>query len=132
MGFDPYSAAAKLVYKALAVLVVLGALGGMYLRIQSLVVQRDSAEQEVVTLTAELAVQQANAEFSASLARKAQERAVARSKAVQQVRGGIAHVDVPEACKASMAPLRTALGGLLSLQAAEIRVATAPGADLRR
>lgn len=127
---DPYSAAAKLVYKALAVMVVLGALVGMYLRIQSLVVQRDAAQQEASALQAEIAVQAANAEYSAGVARMALERAVVRSKAVQKVRGGIAHVEVPEACKASLAPLRSALSGVLQLQGATLRAASATGAGL--
>lgn len=127
---DPYSAAAKLLYKAVAVLVVLGALVGMYLRIQSLVVQRDAARQETAALQAEVAVQVANAEYSASVARMALERARIRSQAVEKVRGGIAHVDVPEACRGVLAPLRSALDGVLQLQGATARAATTPGAGL--
>lgn len=127
---DPYSAAAKLAYKAVAVLVVLGALVGMYLRIQSLVVQRDAARQETAALQAEVAVQVANAEYSAGVARMALERARIRSQAVEKVRGGIAHVDVPEACRGVLAPLRSALNGVLQLQGATARAASTPGAGL--
>ena len=128
---DPYSAAAKLIYKALAVLVVLGALVGMKMRITSLTVQRDAATAEATAMKAEIAVQLANAEFSASLAKQAQERARSRSKAVEQVRGGIVHVDVPEACRGILEPLRSARDGLLRLQAAELRVASTAGPDVR-
>lgn len=127
---DPYSAAAKLVYKALAVLALVATLVFGYLRIQTLTAQRDMARVEAQAIQAELAIQQANAEFSASLTKRALERATMRSKAVQQVRGGIAHVEVPEACRGVLAPLRNALDGVLRLQTAEVRVATAPGAGL--
>jgi uncharacterized membrane protein YcjF (UPF0283 family) len=126
MGFDPYSAAAQLAAKVAFVLLLIGVLVYGWLRIDSLVLQRDAAVGEAKQYAAELEVQAANAAFNAKLAKQAAERATARRKAVESVRGGIAHVDVPEACKAVLAPIASARAGLFSLQAAEIRLATTP------
>ena len=126
MPFDPYSAAAQLAAKVGIVLVLIGVLVYGWLRIDYLELARDAALGEARQYAAELEVQAANAEFTAKLAKQAQERATARRKGVEQVRGGITHVDVPEACKAALAPIGAARVGLLSLQAAEIRIATSP------
>lgn len=128
---DPYSAAAKLVYKAVAVALLVCLFVYGYQRIQVLTVQRDAARGEAEQLAHEIEVQQQNAVFSAELSRRALERAVARSKGVERVKGGIVHADVPEACKAALAPIRSARLGLLELEAAELRIATTPGLGLR-
>jgi len=128
---DPYSAAAKLVYKALAVALLVGLFIYGYQRIQVLKLERDAAVGEADQLAREIEVQQANATFSAELAKRALERAVARSKGVERVKGGIVHADVPEACKAAMAPFVAARRGLLELEASELRSIAAPGLGLR-
>ena len=123
---DPYSAAAQAAAKVAAILILVGVFIYGWMRIDSLLLQRDAALGEAKQYAAELEVQAANAAFNATLTKQALERATARRKAVEQVKGGIAHVDVPEACKAALAPLGIARAGLLQLQAAEIRIATSP------